>query len=50
MLLVNYTSFVTRVVLLSTDGPGGTTLLFICHHSSTGNLVYSAMEFFSTVL
>jgi len=46
MLLVNYISSVTCLVMLSTDGPGGKTLLFICHHSSTGNLVYSAMEFF----
>lgn len=46
MSLVNYISFVICLAMLSTDGPGGKTLLFICHHSSTGNLVYSAMEFF----
>lgn len=32
--------------MLGTEGPGGRTLLFICHHSSTGNLVYCAMVFF----
>lgn len=46
MSLVNYISSVTYLVTLSTEGSGGKTLLFICHHSSTGNLVYSAMEFF----
>jgi len=45
MSLVNYISSVTCLVTLSTEGSGGKTLLFICHHSSTGNLVYSAMEF-----
>jgi hypothetical protein len=40
-----YIGFVTGLLILSTAGPGGKTLLLICHHSSTGNLVYSVVEF-----